>query len=105
MILTTSTNLIGLACVGTATNSSKLSIVEKVRINRVLMWLGTPSSSHSKRQFRCSSALGTQKPKTIFADTATQLAVGTSLRHPCGLVLPVRETELMRRVFQFQKRI
>src|SRR6266403_4043305 len=98
---TTSANLIGLACAGTATNSSKPVNVAIGRKTRVLIWLGTPSSRLQTAIF--NSSLMCRKPDS--RDTALTACRGYKPANPQGLVLSVRETELMRGGFQFQKRI
>ena len=104
MTLITSANLIGLACVGTATSNNKLSMVDKVRNIRVLMWLGTLLKSFKSSNRADLPAFGTRNTVNC-TDTARQPEIDFKPVIRFSAVLPVRETELMCGVFQFQEGI
>jgi hypothetical protein len=63
------------------------------------------SSSLSKAAIGLFFLRSTLKTEFISTDTARKPDVVSSLSHALWAVLPVRKTELMRRVFQFQKTI
>jgi hypothetical protein len=104
MTFTTSANLIGLAWAGTAITSRRLTKVEKVRINRVLILVRNSLLKSFKAIIPLFFPGSGQKKHASLRTQPDDPAVGASFKSFSGL-LPLRKRDLIKEVFQFQKRI